>query len=61
MPIWTCPKCGQRVESFSWNEKPWNDHVCRDIRKEILPETEDNGKAGLQVREKRNNNLSDFF
>jgi hypothetical protein len=36
MPDWQCPKCGERVENFSWEEKPWNSHVCREIRKEPI-------------------------
>ncbi len=61
MPMWTCPKCGQKTESFSWNEKPWNGHVCRDMRKDIVDmDTNDAGKGPLTSR-RRKNNLFDFF
>jgi hypothetical protein len=60
MPVWTCPKCGQRVESFSWNEKPWNDHVCRDMRKDMEMDIPDIDRDPLPSV-KRNNNLLDFL
>jgi hypothetical protein len=59
MPMWTCPKCGQRTESFSWNEKPWNDHVCNDMRKDMEADIPD--IPGSRLRSKRKNNLLDFF
>jgi hypothetical protein len=28
MPIWTCPRCGQKIENFGWGKPPWKSHSC---------------------------------
>lgn len=58
MPDWTCAKCGVRIEGFSWDDKPWNGHVCSDIRKEIglQPDAEDS----FPPKERRTS-LTDFL
>jgi hypothetical protein len=60
MPIWTCPKCGQKTESFSWNDRPWNDHVCSDIRKDMETDIPDISRDPHPSKGKKNN-LLDFF
>jgi len=74
MPVWICPKCGEVVENFSWDEKPWNNHVCNEMRKK-LPIRNDLTDTDIQVKEliapipasahqtpkHKNNNLLDFF
>jgi hypothetical protein len=60
MSMWTCPKCGQKTESFGWNEKPWHDHVCRDIRKDMEMDIPGLGRDSLPSG-KRKNNLLDFL
>ncbi len=60
MPVWTCNKCGQKVESFSFDEKPWNDHACSDTGKEVELAVPEMGKDPLPPREKKQN-LMDFF
>jgi hypothetical protein len=51
MPIWTCPKCGGKVEAFGWNEKPWNTHVCQEIRKPIKSPYADMGKKVVTLED----------
>lgn len=60
MPTWMCPKCGGVVENYSWDEKPWNSHVCRETGGAVeLPEVHQN--RGPLPPKPRQNNLSDFF
>lgn len=34
MMIWTCPKCGDKVDGPSY-EKPWKSHKCKPAVKKV--------------------------
>ncbi len=60
MPTWMCPKCREVVENYSWDEKPWNNHSCKETDEAVeLPEVHQNS-VPLPPKP-RQNNLSDFF
>ncbi len=62
MPVWTCPKCGEKVENFSWGDSPWKGHRCSSKNNNFeLPDVRENhGNEPLPKKPKKGN-LSDFF
>ncbi len=62
MPVWTCPKCGEKVENFGWGEVPWKSHRCASQNPDFsLPDVRV-AQARPQPRQKhRKGDLTDFF
>jgi hypothetical protein len=61
MPVWTCPKCGEKVENYAWGESPWKTHKCNGNPGEFsLPEVKRSQDREPPATKKKGN-LSDFF
>ncbi|MCD6496283.1 MAG: hypothetical protein J7K54_03365 [Candidatus Aenigmarchaeota archaeon] len=63
MPVWTCPKCGEKVENFAWGEAPWKTHKCNGNAGNFeLPDIrEEHEKGSYEAPRQKKGNLLDFF
>ena len=62
MPVWTCPKCGEKVENYAWGDAPWKSHKCAGRKPDFeLPDPRAQREAQITQRKHKSGNLTDFF